>query len=152
MNHASNQKDQDDEADEDDQLDDDGKQESGADKSNKQPNRKQPSRKPVEKKDAPSTKMLLRSRGTMETYNDLQFGGPGQANPAAKKSQLFQSFTTSQQKEILKMQQENKMAHKYALTVFKDGLYQEVSPEEFEELKKLCPLVADILENHSLIS
>ena len=49
------------------------------------------------------------------------------------------------------MQQENKLQRKYTLTVFKDGLYQEVSPEEFQELKELCPLIGEIFNDHSLI-
>lgn len=65
---------------------------------------------------------------------------------------MFQTFSASQQKEILKMQQENKQSRKYCLTVFKDGIYQEISDAEFEEFKKMCPMVAQIIEEPSLMT
>jgi hypothetical protein len=40
---------------------------------------------------------------------------------------------------------------KFCLTVFKDGIYQEVNEQEYNEFKELCPLVAQILEDNTLL-
>ena len=49
------------------------------------------------------------------------------------KGAISSTFTSTQLKEILKQSQENKLSKKYCLTVFKDGIYQEVNQEEFKE-------------------
>lgn len=36
--------------------------------------------------------------------------------------------------------------------MFKDGIYQEVTEQEFLEFKRQCPVVAELLENHALLS
>ena len=44
------------------------------------------------------------------------------------------------------------MKKKYCLTRLKDGVYQEVSNDDFEEFVKLCPAIIEILENPDLIN
>ena len=48
-------------------------------------------------------------------------------------------LTPAQAKENQKQNNENKMKKKYTLTIMKDGIYPEVSDEDFEEFKRLCP-------------
>jgi hypothetical protein len=67
------------------------------------------------------------------------------------KGSIFDTFTTQQQKDVLKMKQDNKIKKRYALVIFKDGNYEEINSEELEKLKKKCPLVAQLLENPSLV-
>ena len=43
------------------------------------------------------------------------------------KGSIFDSFTGSQQKDIQKMKQDNKVKKDYALMVFRDGNYEEVT-------------------------
>lgn len=49
------------------------------------------------------------------------------------------------------MQEENQRENKYCLTIFKEGIFQEVSEQEFAEFRQVCPLVASILENPELL-
>lgn len=43
------------------------------------------------------------------------------------------------------------MTKKYCLTILKDGVYQEVTEQDLEEFDKLCPVVAQILRDNSLV-
>jgi hypothetical protein len=43
------------------------------------------------------------------------------------------------------------MTKKYCLTILKDGIYQEVTDQELEEFIQLCPIVAEILKDNSLV-
>ena len=65
---------------------------------------------------------------------------------------IIASLTPLQIKEFQKINQENKMKKKYTLTVLKDGIYQEVSPDEFDDFCEQCPEVADILKNPEKIN
>ena len=49
------------------------------------------------------------------------------------------------------MKQDNKIKKRYALMIFKDGNYEEINTEELDKLKRKCPLVAQLLENPSLV-
>ena len=44
------------------------------------------------------------------------------------------------------------MTKKYCLSILKDGIYQEVTDEEFLDFQRQCPEVASILEDNSLLS
>lgn len=37
------------------------------------------------------------------------------------------------------------------MTVFKDGIYQEISEQELEQFKEFCPLVAKLMEDPQLL-
>lgn len=50
------------------------------------------------------------------------------------------------------MKQDNKIARTYALVVFKDGVYTEISEEELDDLKSSCPLLGQLMENQELVS
>ena len=67
------------------------------------------------------------------------------------KGSIYESFTSTQQKDIIKMKQDNKIKKDYALMVYKDGNYEEITQEELDELKKECPLVAQLLENPNMV-
>ena len=43
------------------------------------------------------------------------------------------------------MNEENRRENKYCLTIFKEGIFQEVTEQEYAEFRKMCPLVASIL-------
>jgi len=45
------------------------------------------------------------------------------------------------------MKQDNRQQKRYALMVFKDGNYEEITSEELDKLKSKCPLVAQLLNN-----
>ena len=51
-------------------------------------------------------------------------------NPEYKASVIAQ-LTGSQLKEIAKQNQENAMTKKYCLSILKDGIYQEMTDQEF---------------------
>ena len=87
---------------------------------------------------APKGRLNLRSRGGM---------GASEAE-----SPLLEQYSTSQRKELAKMQEENRKETKYCLTIFKEGIFQEVTEQEFAEFRKLCPLVAQILANPALLA
>ena len=53
--------------------------------------------------------------------------------------------------EIAKYTQET-ATKKYCLTILKDGIYQEMTDNEFDDFKKQCPEVAYILEDNALLS
>ena len=53
--------------------------------------------------------------------------------------------------EVAKYTQET-ATKKYCLSILKDGIYQEMNDEEFENFKKQCPEVAYILEDNSLLN
>ena len=52
-----------------------------------------------------------------------------------QKGSVFDSFTSTQQKDIIKMKQENRQRKRYALMVYRDGNYEEVSSDELNTLK-----------------
>ena len=74
-----------------------------------------------------------------------------EAQTPAYKNQILAQFTSAQQKEIAKQNQENKVTKKYCLSVLRDGIYQEVTDEEFLDFQRQCPEVAEILEDNSLL-
>lgn len=43
------------------------------------------------------------------------------------KGSIYESFTSTQQKDIIKMKQDNKIKKDYALMVYKDGNYEEIT-------------------------
>ena len=50
------------------------------------------------------------------------------------------------------MNEENRRENKYCLTIFKEGIFQEVTEQEYAEFRKMCPLVASILQNPALLA
>lgn len=47
---------------------------------------------------------------------------------------------------------ENKLKKKYCLTRLRDGVYQEVSSDDFEEFVRLCPVIVQLLEDPDMIN
>lgn len=65
--------------------------------------------------------------------------------------QVISGLTSFQQKEFLKTNAENKLNKTYCLTRLKDGVYQEVTAEDFVEFMEMHPNVTEILNNPELI-
>lgn len=68
------------------------------------------------------------------------------------KASVIAAFTGSQLKEIAKQNQESVLEKKYCLSILKDGIYQEVTDQEFLDFQSQCPEIASILEDNSLLN
>ena len=62
------------------------------------------------------------------------------------------SLTTFQQRDFQKLNGDNKLNKKYCLTRLKDGVYQEVTMDDFEEFCQICPEIKKLLDNPELVN